>query len=314
MKKAFLFPGQGAQTVGMGLDLYQNSNLGRAIFDEANQILGFPVSQLCFEGPFEELTKTANCQPAILTASIAALVVLQAFRPDIKPDYVAGLSLGEYSALVAARVISFADALRLVRRRGELMEEAARKNPGVMLCVLGLEKEIVAQVSKVAGGEVANLNGPGQVIVSVKKQYAQTLTDAVLSRGAKRVMPLDVSGAFHCSLMNSARDGLTPEIEKIAFNPAVVPLVSNVDAKEQTDPIIIKVNLVNQVNSTTYWEASMRYLLDHGVSEFYEVGPGTVLKGLMRKISSSARVMSAGTWEDMKALVGGQDIPGGQGV
>ncbi|MFB3919373.1 MAG: ACP S-malonyltransferase [Candidatus Velamenicoccus archaeovorus] len=303
MKKAFLFPGQGAQLVGMGLDLYQNSNVGRAVFDEADQVLGFPLSQLCFEGPFEELTKTENCQPAILTASVAALAVMQTFRPDLKPDYVAGLSLGEYSALVAAHVIVFAEALRLVRRRGELMEEASRKNPGVMLCVLGLEKDVVAQISRSAGGEVANLNSPGQVIVSVAKQRAQLLTDAVMVQGAKRVIPLDVSGAFHCSLMNGARDGLTPEIEKISFKPADVPLVSNVDAKEQRDPVIIKVNLVNQVNSTTYWEASMRYLLERGVSEFYEVGPGSVLKGLMRKIDSGAKVVSAGTWEDMKALV-----------
>jgi len=303
MKKAFLFPGQGAQLVAMGLDFYQNSNVGRAVFDEADQVLGFPLSQLCFEGPFEELTKTENCQPAILTVSVAALAVMQTFRPDLKPDYVAGLSLGEYSALVAAHVITFAEALRLVRRRGELMEEASRKNPGVMLCVLGLEKDVVAGISRSAGGEVANLNSPGQVIVSVAKQRAQLLTDAVMAQGAKRVIPLDVSGAFHCSLMNGARDGLMSEIEKISFKPADVPLVSNVDAKEQRDPVIIKVNLVNQVNSTTYWEASMRYLLERGVSEFYEVGPGSVLKGLMRKIDSGARVVSAGTWEDMKALV-----------
>ncbi|MDD5020304.1 MAG: ACP S-malonyltransferase [Candidatus Omnitrophica bacterium] len=304
MKTAFLFPGQGAQMVGMGLDLYQNSNVARAVFDEADQIIGFSLSRLCFEGPFGELTRTENCQPAILTASIAALRELEVCRPDIKPSYVAGLSLGEYSALVASGVIGFADALQLVRRRGELMEAAAKKNPGIMLCVLGLEKDVVTEVGRAAGGEIANLNCPGQIIVSVKKQYAQMLADAAMARGAKRVIPLDVGGAFHCSLMDEARDGLMPEIGKISFQAPRIPLVSNVDAKEQIDPFIIKVNLVNQVNSVTYWEASMRYLLENGVSDFYEVGPGNVLKGLMRKIEPGASVISAGSWEDMKALAG----------
>lgn len=308
MKTAFLFPGQGAQMVGMGLDLYQNSSLGCAIFDEADQVLGFSLSRLCFEGPFEELTKTENCQPAILTASVAALFVLRMSRPDITPAYVAGLSLGEYSALVAAHVITFAEALRLVRRRGELMEAASRKNPGAMLCILGLEKDVVAQVCRVAGGEIANLNCPGQVIVSAKKQYLQTLTDVAMARGAKRVIPLDVNGAFHCSLMNEARNGLKPEIEKLSFPGPDIPLVSNVDAREQTDPMIIKLNLVNQVNSTTYWEASMRCLLEKGVLGFYEVGPGSVLKGLMKKIDSGVRVVSAGRWEDMEALTAGTNI------
>lgn len=305
-KIAFLFPGQGAQNIGMGFDLYQNFPQARAIFEEADKALGFGLSKLCFEGPFEELTRTQNCQPAILTASIASLVVLKTVRPDLQPSYTAGLSLGEYAALVASGIIPFKDAVCLVRRRGELMEAAAAKNPGKMLCVLGLDKEKIDKVCASCGCEIANMNAPGQIIVSCRTQDAETVSAKAMEAGAKRVIALDVSGAFHCSLMTDAAVGLQPEIEKISFQKAGVPLVSNVDAREQTDPTVIKKNLVHQVNSPTFWEASMRYLLQAGVMEFYEIGPGSVLKGLMKKIDSQARVVNAGSWADIQALSGKQ--------
>ncbi len=302
-KPAFIFPGQGAQIVGMGKDLYENSPQGRQIFDEADNVLGFSLSRLCFDGPFEELTKTENCQPAVLTTSIALLKVFQAAHPEIKPSYVAGLSLGEYSALVAAGIMNFRDAVGLVRKRGEFMEAAAKKNPGKMSCVLGLERAIVQDICRQTGTEIANLNCPGQVVISGKNAQLEEAAQLAMAQGAKRVIPLDVSGAFHCSLMNEASAELKKEIDKIKFQRSHVPLVSNVDAAEQADPVIIKTNLIKQVNSATYWEASMRFLLQKGIDTFFEIGPGSVLKGLMKKIEPSAKVLSIGKETDITGSV-----------
>jgi [acyl-carrier-protein] S-malonyltransferase len=299
MKIAYIFPGQGAQYLGMGKDLYENSPQAKKIFDEADSFLGFSLTRLCFEGPFEELTKTENCQPAVLTASIAALVAFAHTYPDRKPSYVAGLSLGEYSALVAAGIINFHDAVTLVRKRGEFMEAAAKKNPGGMNCILGLEPDAVSLICRQTHCEVANLNCPGQVVISGTKEALEAATALATERGARRVISLDVSGAFHCSLMNEASLKLKAEIEKVVFNKPQYPLVSNVDAKEQESPEIIKGNLVKQVNSTTRWEASMRYLLQKGVEGFYEIGPGTVLKGLFKKIDPNAKVVNVGKWEEI---------------
>lgn len=299
MKIAFIFPGQGAQFVGMGKDLYENSLEARRIFEEADAILNLPLSRMCFEGPFEELTQTKNCQPAIVASSMAALYVFRKTYPQIVPAYVAGLSLGEYSALVAADIINFHDALHLVRKRGEFMEAAAAQNPGKMSCILGLDKDAVAGICRETGAEIANLNCPGQVVVSGTNASLEKAGALAMERGAKRVIALDVSGAFHCSLMKDAAHKLKAEIDKIPFNKAQYPLVSNVDAKEQTDPRVIKENLIKQVDSTTYWEASMRYLLDKGVDTYYEIGPGAVLKGLFKKIESSARVVNAGKWAEL---------------
>jgi len=303
MKIAYIFPGQGAQYLGMGKDLYERSPQAKMIFDEADSVLGFSLTRLCFEGPFEELTKTENCQPAVLTASIAALAAFKHIRPDMAPSYVAGLSLGEYSALVAADIMNFRDAVYLVRKRGEFMEAAAKKNPGGMHCVLGLEPQVVSDVCCQTHCEVANLNCPGQVVISGTKAALEAAAALATERGARRVIPLDVSGAFHCSLMDEASLKLKQEIEKVSFRKPQYPLISNVDAKEQVDPGIIKDNLVKQVNSTTRWEASMRYLLQKGVSGFYEIGPGTVLKGLFKKIDPEVKVVNVGKWEEMQQVV-----------
>lgn len=286
--------------MGMGRDLVQHFPEAKNIFDEADRVLGFALSKLAFEGPFEELTQTQNCQPAILAASMAALAALRHACPTLAPAYVAGLSLGEYSAFVAAGVTDFSSAVYLVRKRGEFMEEAAQRCPGTMSCVLGLERKAVEALCRETGAEVANLNCPGQVVVSGTSSQIEALSQAALSAGARRMLPLDVSGAFHSSLMDGAGLKLAAEIEKISFAAASVPLVSNVDSAEHKDPKAIKNNLIKQVNSPVYWEKSMRHLLERGVNCFFEIGPGSVLKGLMKKIDASAKVVSAGKWEEIQ--------------
>ena len=284
----------------MGKDLYENSEAARQVFDEADKALRFSLSRLCFQGPFEELTRTENCQPAVLAASIAVFAALKALYPDLKPSYTAGLSLGEYSALVCAGIVGFPEAVHLVRKRGEFMEAAARKNPGKMSCVLGLEPQAVAAICSDTQCEVANLNCPGQVVISGSSPSLEKAGVQAMEKGAKRVITLDVSGAFHSSFMNEASLRLRSEIEKVKFNPPQCPLISNVDAKEQVDPDIIKNNLIKQVNSATYWEASMRHLLQKGVEVFLEIGPGTVLKGLFKKIDPSRKVVSIGNWAQVR--------------
>lgn len=299
MKSAYLFPGQGAQFVGMGKDLYENSWAARNIFEKSDKILGFSLSELCFHGPSEELTKTQNCQPAILTVSMAALAALRAEDLALAPFYVAGLSLGEYSALVAAGIVSFEDAIYMVRKRGEFMDAAAQNNPGKMSCVLGLDQDVVNSACQSVGCEIANLNCPGQVVISGGVENLEAAAQVLMSKGAKKVIPLEVSGAFHCSYMDEAAHQLRPEIDKIKFKESRFPLICNVDALPRLDAKTIKDNLIKQVNSATYWERSMRYLLSEGVHLFFEIGPGSVLRGLLKKIDRSAQVISVGNWHEV---------------
>jgi len=301
-KIAFLFPGQGAQYVGMAKDVCEIYPEAARIFEQADKILGFSLSRLCFDGPADELTRTENCQPAVFTASIACLEGLAAACPDLAPAAVAGLSLGEYAALVAAKVIGFRDAVSLVRARGELMEACSRQNPGAMSCVLGLDKDAVAKICASAQCQIANLNCPGQVVISGRRETLEAAGRLATEQGAKRVVPLEVSGAFHSCLMDEASRQLSAKIGRVGFEPGHVPVVSNVDAKVTTDPALIKQNLISQVNGPTYWEASMRLLLARGIMTFFEIGPGSVLKGLMKKIDPQARVVSVGRAEDIRAL------------
>lgn len=302
---ALIFPGQGAQVVGMGKDLYENYAQAREVFDRANTVLKFDLKKLCFEGPQEELSTTNNSQPAILAASIAALKVFESspIASGYLPKFSLGLSLGEYTALVASGSISFEDALVLVRKRGELMEDASRKNPGKMACVIGMDIKSVEELCKGIGCEIANLNCPGQIVVSGKITNIELFASLAKEKGAKRVLMLDVSGPFHSSLMTQARDKLKDYIDKVQILPPKLSFISNVDAKVQSDPAKIKENLISQVNSKTLWEESVRLVANSGAKTFLEIGPGQVLKGLLKKIDPKLEVKNIGTSQDLQMQV-----------
>jgi len=303
MKKiAFLFAGQGAQYVGMGKDLYESFPESKVIFDKSDQVLGFSLSKLCFQGPQEALTQTKNCQPAILTMSIAAL---EAFKSAVSSQlsavsYMAGLSLGEYSALVAAEAISFEDAVYLVRQRGEFMEEAARNKPGRMLSIIGLDLDKVKEVCSKANTEVANINCPGQIVISGGIKEIEEAAKVAQDFGAKRTMVLEVSGAFHSSFMKEASDKLAGELEKIKINAPKIPIVSNVTAKPVTKAEEIRDNLIKQVAFSVLWDDSIKFILSKNVTTFFEFGPGKVLKGLMRRIDEKAEVINIEKKEDIQ--------------
>lgn len=301
---ACLFPGQGSQAVGMGKALADQFPIARATFEEADAALGEPLSRIIFEGPAESLTLTENTQPAILTASIAAWRVLA--DRGLSPAFVAGHSLGEYSAHVAAGTLDFADAIRLVRNRGRYMQEAVPVGTGAMAAILGLDEAGVLQAcAEGAQGEVvspANLNGAGQIAIAGSAAAVARAGECARKLGARRVIPLNVSAPFHCALMAPAGARLEPELRAARAQNPRVPVVANVDARPRTTAASAIDALVAQVSSPVRWEDTMRYLAAAGVTTYIEVGPGTVLSGLARKIHKDATVFSVQAPDEVAAV------------
>ena len=300
-KLAFLFPGQASQYPGMGKELAANHAEAQSVFAEADRALGFSISELCFSGSEEALKLTANTQPAILTVSVATYRVLE--DKGVRPDFVAGHSLGEFSALVAAGSLEFSDAVRLVRRRGEYMQTAVPEGVGAMAAILGLAPAQVAGICRqAANGEVvapANLNSPEQTVISGHAGAVRRAVEMASAGGAKRAVILPVSAPFHSSLMQPAAQRLEADLRATAFQPLRVPLVNNADAEITTSGEEARESLIRQVTLPVRWEESVRELIDHGVNTFVEVGPGRVLTGLLRQIDRSIHVFNV---EDEKSL------------
>lgn len=303
MKKiAFVFPGQGSQTVGMGRDLYEKFDAAKAIFDAADEALGFSITQMCFNGPEDELRKTVNTQPAILTVSVALYEVLK--EQGIQPSIVAGHSLGEYSALVAAGAIAFRDAVQLVRKRGLFMQEAVPLGEGSMAAILGSERQVVVDICQKAQAEfgavqAVNFNCPGQIVIAGKTQAVEKAAEMLKAAGAKRAVMLPVSAPFHSTLMKPAAEKLAVELSKITIHDAAIPVVANVNGQILTDRQDIEVSLVKQADHPVKWEDCVAEIVKFGAVSFVEVGPGKVLSGFTKKIAKEIESLNV---EDSSSL------------
>ena len=287
---AHIYPGQGSQYCGMGKDLYDYSNDAKKLFKTANKILGFKITEIMFGQDISELKKTKVTQPAIFIHSVILSKVL-----NLKPQLVAGHSLGEFSALVASKTLNFEDGLILVSKRANAMEEACAQNPGTMAAIIGLNNEIIENVCNEVKGIIttANYNCPGQVVVSGQKKSVEKACELLKINGAKRVIMLPVGGAFHSPLMNSAKNTLTEEIEKINFNTPICPIYQNFSNNPETNPVKIKFNIIEQITSPVKWSQCIEKMIKNGTNKFIEVGPGKVLQGLVKKINPSVEISSA---------------------
>ncbi|MEA3391944.1 MAG: ACP S-malonyltransferase [Candidatus Marinimicrobia bacterium] len=306
-KLAFIFPGQGSQSVGMGKDIYEEYPIVKTIFDKADEVLGFSISSLCFNGPEDKLKLTENTQPAILTTSIALLKLLQE-KLDIKPSYVAGHSLGEYSALVCAGALSFEDAVLSVNKRGQFMQSAVPVGVGTMAAIIKTTEDVVQELcSKVSReGHIvvnANINCPGQYVIS---GHTEAVKEVMVLAKEKRAMgiPLAVSAPFHSPLMQKAADDLEAGLADITFNELEVPLVNNADVKILRSGTEARASLISQMQASVKWEASMRRLIGMGVNTFIEIGPGKVLAGMMKRIDREVKVMSVSDVTTLNEAVG----------
>ena len=301
---ALIFPGQGAQKVGMGKDLYDNIPAAKAIFDKADQILSVKLSKIIFEGPEEQLMSTACCQPAIFTMSAAAL---EAFRvsekfKNVSVAYTAGLSLGEYGAMYAAGVLSFEETLKLIQKRGAFMEEAAKANPGKMAAVIGFDKDQLVSICKTAGCEVANFNAPDQIVITGLAATVERACQMITAAGGKKVIPLDVAGAFHSSLMKPAADRFAEALKNVNLAVTDIKVIANVNARPEMTPDEIRANLPQQIYSSVQWVESVKFIASQGITDLVEIGPGRVLKGLIRKIDPTLQVHNIQSSEDIATL------------
>ena len=304
-KIAYVFPGQGSQIVGMGRDLYERSPAARAIFEEADASLGFPLSRLCFEGPEEELRQTVCAQPAIVTVSSAYLRALSEERGQLTltPIFVAGHSLGEYTALAAAGALTFSDTVRLARERGRLMQEAGERTPGGMAAIIGLDEETVEEVCRETGAKIANLNSSQQIVVSGTREALAWAMDLARTRGARQITPLQVSGAFHSPLMEPAAEGLANALAKFAFRDPQIPLIANGTARPVTTADKLQEELLWQLCHCVQWQRSVQYMVDAGVATFIEIGPGRVLSGLIRRINKDVQVFDVDNMDSFPGVI-----------
>ncbi len=302
-KTALLFAGQGAQVVGMGKDLAEQFPAARAWFDRANTALGFDLANVCFNGPDTELTKTENAQPGIFLVSWVAFELLKERVPALKFEATAGLSLGEFTALAAAGVMTFDDAIRVVQQRGRFMQEACDATKGGMAAIIGLDEAATREVCAQAGVELANLNCPGQFVISGPADKMSTACELAKAKGAKRALPLNVAGAYHSVLMSTAQPKLRDALAKVPIEIPMMPVISNVTAQPHAAPPDIHQRLVDQVTSSVRWEESMRYLLAQGFTRFIELGPGAALSGFMKRIDKSAQVLNVADVASLEATV-----------
>jgi [acyl-carrier-protein] S-malonyltransferase len=302
-KTALLFAGQGAQAVGMGKDLAEKFPAAKNWFNRANAALGYDLAGICFNGPEADLTKTENAQPGIFLVSWVAFQLLKERAPNLKFEATAGLSLGEFTALTAAGAMSFEDGLRVVRQRGKFMQEACDTTRGGMAAVIGLDEAPTREACAEAGVVLANLNCPGQLVISGEAERIAKAIELAKVKGAKRAIPLPVAGAYHSPLMASAQPKLQNELAKIKFSPPIVPVISNVTAQPHGDATEIAARLIEQVTSSVLWENSMRFLLSQGFTRFIELGPGAALSGFMKRIDKSAQMLNVADAASLETTV-----------
>ena len=302
-KTALLFAGQGAQTVGMGLDLARQFPAAQHWFDQANSVLGFDLARICFEGPEAELTRTENAQPGIFLVGWTCFELLKSRVPHFQFQAAAGLSLGEFTALAAAGVLSFDDALRVVRQRGRFMQDACESTRGGMAAIIGLDEAKTREACSEAGVQLANLNCPGQIVISGPADRMDKACEIAKAKGAKKAMPLPVAGAYHSELMAAAKPKLAATLDGIAIASPAVPVIANVTALPHGDPAAIRARMVDQVTSSVRWEDSMRHLLAQGFTRFIELGPGRALSGFMKRIDAGATMLNVADAASLEATV-----------